>query len=450
MAGGCAPSRGPGSPEPADRCRIGAPTVFGLVPQPLAIVVAEPGGGQADDSPAAWFDRLLLRQQYATLVVVDCEGGIVAGAADHWTSDRAGRSWTFTLRPGQQFADGSALDAPAVAANWQRDRSDSTRWPGVTALTVLGPDRLRVELALPLADPGLFFDPGFALGGPATSEGTSLASGTHGRVGVPAPTLPPGGQRIMLEPNRLFPDRPPLDVELLPRGTDHRDLLDVRRASPRPVSGMHLTRDPRAVSYAQAVGEWRAIPLAWDRTYVLTVRTAEGTGSRPAEAELAAMARDVVPGDARAAAGPFWWRQDENCLLAAPPMLPVGRQVAYDRTDAVARALAERIVALAVAGDAQPWLPGALRSAPAGPDQARAVPMDPVALRRGIMAGTVVAAVTAVPALRRPGCAGAPPRLTGGVEIPLVQTRGWALVRGALPPIVLLGDGTFLLTGAVR
>ena len=63
----------------------------------------------------------VLRQVYEGLV--DLEPGgfrIVPKLADGWTVSADARVWTFRLRPGVRFHDGSAFDARAVVANFER------------------------------------------------------------------------------------------------------------------------------------------------------------------------------------------------------------------------------------------------------------------------------------------------------------------------------------------
>ena len=61
------------------------------------------------------------RQIYETLVSIDSEtGGPVAGLAESWTESEDGLRYTFTLRRGVRFHDGTELNAQAVLANFTR------------------------------------------------------------------------------------------------------------------------------------------------------------------------------------------------------------------------------------------------------------------------------------------------------------------------------------------
>jgi peptide/nickel transport system substrate-binding protein len=81
-------------------------------------------GGTLDPWNASDANALLVtRQIFETLV--DYEPGgfkIVPKLAESWSVSSDGRSWTFVLRRGVKFHDGSDLDAAAVALNFDRAR----------------------------------------------------------------------------------------------------------------------------------------------------------------------------------------------------------------------------------------------------------------------------------------------------------------------------------------
>lgn len=54
---------------------------------------------------------------YEPLVRYGASGGIESCLATAWTSDDDGRAWTFALRPGVRFSDGTVFDAAAAKAN---------------------------------------------------------------------------------------------------------------------------------------------------------------------------------------------------------------------------------------------------------------------------------------------------------------------------------------------
>ncbi|WP_313814685.1 ABC transporter substrate-binding protein [Glutamicibacter sp.] len=61
------------------------------------------------------------RQIYETLISLDSNSGSpVAGLAESWTQSEDGLTYTFTLRQGVKFHDGTELDAKAVVENFKR------------------------------------------------------------------------------------------------------------------------------------------------------------------------------------------------------------------------------------------------------------------------------------------------------------------------------------------
>ncbi|GGQ85073.1 ABC transporter substrate-binding protein [Couchioplanes azureus] len=62
-----------------------------------------------------------IRQMYDTLVTHKPGSAELAGGlAESWSNDPTGKVWTFKLRQGVKFHDGTALDAAAVCANFDR------------------------------------------------------------------------------------------------------------------------------------------------------------------------------------------------------------------------------------------------------------------------------------------------------------------------------------------
>ena len=84
-------------------------------------IESDPGSldpGHATDTSSA----LVTRQVFETLVDIDSGFAVVPRLATRFERSADGRTWTFTLRPGVRFHDGSPFDATAVAANLSRAR----------------------------------------------------------------------------------------------------------------------------------------------------------------------------------------------------------------------------------------------------------------------------------------------------------------------------------------
>jgi hypothetical protein len=195
-------------------------------------------------------------------------------------------------------------------------------------------------------------------------------------------------------------------------------LIDPRAARDAIDSGVDVlvTADPATVAYAATRPDYESAPLAWNRLYLLVLPKGRGaTGG--GEALRVDLATNAVRVDARPA-------QSHGCGAVAPVIGPGSRgRIVYAEGDSVARALAERLVALAPR-------PGFLAPLTLALDddtlQARGIPADslPAAVADGQDAGYIVS--TPFPVLSPP-CPDAP-----GI-LPLIETRAHAIVRRASP-----------------
>lgn len=116
------------------------------VPRTLRLAAAAP---PVKFDPAIVADNesfRVTRQVYETLIDIDPDtGGAVAGLAEAWTESPDGLRYTFTLRQGVLFHDGTELNAKAIVANFNRWenlsatlRADSTQ--GFTDVFHFGSD----------------------------------------------------------------------------------------------------------------------------------------------------------------------------------------------------------------------------------------------------------------------------------------------------------------------
>ena len=71
------------------------------------------------------FDINTISLPYASLTRLDAEGNVEPSLAESWTYDETGTAITFTLREGLTFSDGTALDAEAVKAHFERGKEQS-------------------------------------------------------------------------------------------------------------------------------------------------------------------------------------------------------------------------------------------------------------------------------------------------------------------------------------
>ncbi len=357
------------APEP-DPCLLPA----GDLGEPRALVVA---ATRPDDTAA------VAPAQPVPLLRLDCTGAPRAAAADSWTPDEAGLTWTLAL-------SNSALDvtAGAAAAEWRTrpEASATLRHAGVATVVPLDQRRLAITMTRPHESvPAAFADPSLALvtdSGPVTE----------------------------------------VTLALRPVSGDPRDALD---------AGADLlpTDDPKLLEYARARREFLVHPLPWSRTYVLVIppgqRGFDDLIPRDSAAFRAGLARDAVQVEARAAEGPYWWTTAAPCSEAESSATPSARGLRLTalESDPVGRALAERLVALS----------GAPMQVIGGMRQRSPVPT--------IRSEFGVAFVVPVPRLALVPCREIAAWPAGATVVPLVDTRRSVIVRRGVPPVTVEFDG---------
>lgn len=101
----------------------------------------------------------VMRSIYDTLAEVDREGAIVPALAERWEVSDDGLSWTFTLREGVKFHDGSTLTSEDVKATLERLVSDEIASPKADEFAAIAametPDAATVVLRLSHPSPPL-------------------------------------------------------------------------------------------------------------------------------------------------------------------------------------------------------------------------------------------------------------------------------------------------------
>ncbi|HEU4682724.1 MAG TPA: hypothetical protein VFS51_13355, partial [Gemmatimonadales bacterium] len=256
---------------------------------------------------------------FDTPIRLDCLRRPRPGLAAAWSKDSTGAVWTLVLRGDALRSDGSPLSAQEAVRIWE-GRESVQRSGAIRSAVALDDKRIAFTLSSPQDSvPEVLADPSFFLA-------------------------------IQRTPGLKF---------LMPPSSDPRDALDLG-------ADLLVTRDPALVDYVSARPEFVSLPLPWTTTYVL-VEPADQGNSLVKEGTLGALreslARDAVRADARAAEPPFWWNDLARCRIGSQsPRGPRSSRVVYPGGDEVARALAERIVALAGAG-------AGLRTGGLGPDE---------------------------------------------------------------------------------
>jgi peptide/nickel transport system substrate-binding protein len=181
VVGGCALT--PGQPSPTPTPAITGGTLRVAIPSEVASLDPWSDGASV----------VATRQVFETLVAVDSNtGAIVSALAGSWQPANDGASWTFTLRDGVRFHDGSVLDATAVAASFERGKASRAYTalfgdpPAIKRIQAVDPRTVRFDLRAP-------FGPFLAhLASPQTAVTHSSGAGT-GPFAASAAALAPDG-----------------------------------------------------------------------------------------------------------------------------------------------------------------------------------------------------------------------------------------------------------------
>ncbi len=410
-AGGGGP---PPIPAPAvDPCLVAGPSS----PRADTLVIALPYNPSHTDLSSS---PIVARHRLEPLLSQDCTGQWRPGLAERWTRvEDPEPGWEILLRAGLQAADGTPLDAAALADTWA-----AQSWWG-DGLTATSARSLRIPTPAALTGP------------PEALADPRLASRAR-------PSMPVLGARHREVDLGAGPGTGAVlrFVELPERG-DPRDALDGRGSTPR--ADVLLTDDPAVLDYARRQSEFTVTALAWQTTYVLLVPGAAPVTVPSDDRE--ALAREAVPIDARGAPSPHWWTADARCRN--PP--GSGRRdnyVAFSRSDPVARALAERLVAMAATSDRPPWLGTLLPASSGGPR--RVLALGPGDLEDALRQGRHAAFVLAYPRAAPLDCRDLEPRPAQAAEVGLIDTRRHLVIRAGSPPVLLLANGGFRVMAEQR
>jgi hypothetical protein len=347
--------------------------------------------------PANQDERLVFRQLFPTLVRLDCQGELRPALATSWQSDTTPRTWTFVLRNGARFPDGSSLTAQSIEADWIR-RDSALREAGLDSVRAIDDRTLRVTMKnLRDSLPGVFADPLWSVGSNST-----------------ATRLSEGRLTVSLGPGRAI-------LEIAVAGTrDLRDALDA--GADLVVSG-----DPQVIDYAARTSELNTYPLPWDRTYALLQHPGAQVVYSTLDSTLKlSLVRDVVQTEARPSASRHWWNSSPCSVeVSMVGTTPTGSRIVYQQTDPVARQLAERLVA--VANDQSPMT---------------ALASDPLRFAAELERGADRGYIVAIPLQSASPCRESAQWTRRGRLYPLIDTRQHAIVRRGSPALTVDWDGT--------
>jgi len=122
----------------------------------------EPPHLDPTSAAAGAIDSVLYSNVFEGLTRFMADGSVVAGLAESWDISSDGLTYTFKLRSGVTFHDGSAMDAEDVKFSLDRARAeDSTNaqkalYAGITDVSVIDP--MTVQLTLAEANGSMLFN----------------------------------------------------------------------------------------------------------------------------------------------------------------------------------------------------------------------------------------------------------------------------------------------------
>jgi hypothetical protein len=327
---------------------------------PVRVALLDPVDPRNSPSGRNASEEFLFRHLYETLIAVDCLGEVRPALAESWKSSKGGARWTFRLRSGARFSDGTPITADDVVRSWRDSRVDPMiQSAGIDSVRTVDKNTLRIYFnqkkpKIPL----LLSAPAFAV--TRINWGSRWPHGTGPYRIVEEGGESPGEQARAITVHPIGGGDGPVIRFIEASGDDPRDLLE-------DMIDVLVTADPMVIEYAAGRADLDTIRLPWDRTYVLisTSRAMQVSwGGNPIRIPpdiLDRLARDAVRGDARGYRSPAWWEDLGNCRQQPSSVyrdssIPQGAfastdpyRILYRTDDPVARDLAERIVALAAA-----------------------------------------------------------------------------------------------------
>lgn len=470
-----------GPPAPPETTCIARPA-SAIAPDSSSIVLTWPIDPTNVTRPSNPAERFVFAQAYESLITTDCLGRPVPALARTWTVAAGGTRVRLVLRDSARFWSGETIASRDVIASWSAtgggDPSALLARRVAERATIVDDLTLEIECDVhhePVASASacgvlsVLADPELAVTKRAPTGRWLMGTGAY-RAGEGTQGTTARRPTLVLDPSDGS-SGPHLTIHATdPAGA--RDLVDAG-------VGLLLTDDPALASYAAARPELAAVPQPWERTWTLITparrQAAPGSAAATTDPDTiaartavfrAALARDAVRADARAAERPVWWRGLESCVRFSPgprePSVGANRRVASRTDEPIARSLAERLVALAVrpaAGQdsAISLLAPAVRAAGS---RAAAIALTPNDFGTALRTGTELAFVVSLPRRSLTPClaverlrARAPWLVDEASSVTtsdrihaLVETRLLAVVRRDWLGLTMAADSTLIIS----
>jgi hypothetical protein len=384
LLAGCAPAAQPpqvattAAPEP-ELCPVGpqaeARISASTYNRPIVFLLPGPVDVSNAIGPSTSPEGILFAQLYETLVRVNCQGRVEGELAESWSVSEDSLEWTFRLRADARDWSGAPVTSNVVGQSWamtDRAAADAAvatlRGPRITEIRALDARTLRARTSERVND-SWFARPELAVARPSDlPSGWPLGSGPVRPADLSFSSVSAG-------PLPVIPLMGAVAIEARAFTSDPRDALEMG-------GDLLVTSDPRVIGYAQSSPAFIPTPLVWNQSWVLLTPAGvpdPGTGSwnvsvapspspiapwsvrvmRAHETVRGSWARDAVPLEARPPAldaqAMSGCGRSPQIALESPASgrnvsLPAtrDRRIVYTAGDAVARALAERLIALAL------------------------------------------------------------------------------------------------------
>jgi hypothetical protein len=364
----------------------------------VTVALLEPTDPSHALHPANDSEHLLFRNLTDNLIRLDCRGNVRAGLAETWEPESELAAWILTLRDNARLRSGAPISASQVVSALRQQLSSGP--PGIDSAVALNGHQLRIfgsgdSVLRALADPAL-----------ALVDSAAL----HGMNDESDIQLPGTGPDGVIEFREI-------------QSGDARDALEGG-------ADIVIASSTSLREYAEGRPEFASFPLPWSGSYVLL----QPRGVPPLRIrglDSRSLARDAVEADAQAADSLGWLNQAGSCPHSHPTAEPAASgRIVYEQGDAVARALAERMVAIAEPGKG--W---------------RTLEMVPAELANSLERGSESAYVLAVPRQTHAPCRESAGWPAGAQVWPLIETRAHAIVRKGAPPLAVEWDGTVRFPG---
>jgi peptide/nickel transport system substrate-binding protein len=134
-------------------------STFGAFASDIRVgMVLEPPHLDPTAGAAAAIDEVVYANVFEGLTRIDQNGGVQPSLATSWTISDDGMTYTFTLKEGVTFHDGTGFDADDVVFTYDRARAeDSTNaqkgiFAPITSVTAVDPSTIEIKIAQPQGD----------------------------------------------------------------------------------------------------------------------------------------------------------------------------------------------------------------------------------------------------------------------------------------------------------